>query len=394
MGKVRLAVVLPSVDKRHGTERRVAECISRLAEEFEIHLYSMAVEDVDLRRVHLHRVPSIPGPHLVGYLWWFFANHLWRWWDASIRGGRPDLVYSPGINCLDADAVTVHVVFSELRRQLGEGLSFRKNPPRFWPKLIHRRLYYRLIRALERRVYSRASLAVGAVSRKVAEELERHFGRKDSVAVIYQGIDHEVFNRADRLRRRQEMRRQFVIADHEFALLLIGNGWKNKGLDCLLEAMAQLADLPLRLLVAGRDDRAPYEARLRESSLQGRVRFLDPSADVVQFYAAADVYVGPSLQDSFAQPPAEAMACGLPVITSSQNGGSEIITHGVDGFILQDARDAAELARLIRQLCENTALRESVAREAGETAARLSWEHNAAEMRELFEEARRRKSDR
>jgi hypothetical protein len=72
----RIALVSPFIDKRHGTERRVAELISRLAGEYEFHVYSNRVEDVDLDRIIWHRIPSLPAPHLFAYLWWFLANHI------------------------------------------------------------------------------------------------------------------------------------------------------------------------------------------------------------------------------------------------------------------------------------------------------------------------------
>ena len=111
--KPRLAVVSPSLDKRHGTERLVVEWISRLAPAFEIHIYSQAVADMDLSLATWHRIPKIPGPHILNYLWWFTANRLWRAWDSHFRNLRHDLVYSPGINCLDADVMSVHIVFAQ-----------------------------------------------------------------------------------------------------------------------------------------------------------------------------------------------------------------------------------------------------------------------------------------
>ena len=77
--KLSIAVVSPFLDKRHGTEMCVAEQLERLACEYEIHLYSARVEDVDLTRIRWHRIPTLPGPHLAGYLWWFAANQVVRW---------------------------------------------------------------------------------------------------------------------------------------------------------------------------------------------------------------------------------------------------------------------------------------------------------------------------
>src|SRR5882672_1307885 len=159
----------------------VAEQIERLSDEYEIHLYSSRVEDVDLRRIDWHRVTALPGPHLAGYLWWFAANSMVRWRDRKRRGFAPDLTYSPGINCLDANVISVHIVFAEFYRQVEKKLRLLSNPIASWPLLIHRRAYYRLIRALERRVYSRPDVCLVAVSRKVAEDLNRFYQRKENV---------------------------------------------------------------------------------------------------------------------------------------------------------------------------------------------------------------------
>src|ERR1700676_2451131 len=111
--KPRLAVVSPFLSKSHGTERMVVEWITHLAGDFEVHVYSQSIQDLDLSTVTWHRIPKLPGPHIFNYLLWFGANHIWRRWDRSIRGLQQDLTFSPGTNCLDADVVSVHIVFAE-----------------------------------------------------------------------------------------------------------------------------------------------------------------------------------------------------------------------------------------------------------------------------------------
>src|SRR5262249_55372696 len=160
--------------------------------------------------------------------------------------------------------------------------------------------------------------------------------------------------------------------------------WKKKGLTYLLDAVTSCQDLPLTVLVVGRDDRAPYEVVIRRRGLEGRVRFAEPLADVVQFYAAADAYVGPSLEDAFALPPVEAMACGLPVIVSRRAGVSELISNDVDGLILEEPTDATELAGLIRRLYDDAELRRYLSANATQKANRYTWERNAAELHSLF----------
>src|SRR5439155_13373686 len=121
--------------------------------------------------------------------------------------------------------------------------------------------------------------------------------------------------------------------------------------------------------------------------LEDRLRFLALRPDVEFYYAAADAYVGPSLEDAFALPPIEAMACGLPVIASSYAGVSEVITDGVDGLILKDPTDAASLARLISDLYTDSTLRKRLGENARTTACQYAWGGNAEQLGAMFEEA-------
>lgn len=387
MPPARIAVVSPFIDKRHGTERRIAEWITRLPPEYEIHIYSQRVEDVDLARMRWHRIPRIPGPHILNFLWWLAANHLWRWWDAHARGLKPDLVYTAGTNCWDADLISVHIVFAEFVRLAEPELRFGANPARFWPRLLHRRLYYRLITFLERRMYANPRSRLILIAKKTADDLKRHYGLPGPFPIVYIGLDKDIFNPVLRRHLRPEVRKQLDIAENQFALVLVGNDWKKKGLVTLIEALAQLKDLPLVLVVAGKDDPAPYLGRIRELGLEGKVKFCPSRSDVQWYYAAADVYTGPSLEDTFAQPPAEAMACGLPVITTATNGTAEIITDGVDGLILQDPNNTAGLVERIRRLYEHPDERERMAARAALTASEYTWDRNGVEMRTIFADA-------
>jgi glycosyltransferase involved in cell wall biosynthesis len=118
------------------------------------------------------------------------------------------------------------------------------------------------------------------------------------------------------------------------------------------------------------------------------VRFLAPSADVLSFYAAADAYVAPSLEDAFGLPILEAMACGLPVIASVQAGASENVVDGTTGYLLRDPANHVELAGLLRRLASD----ESAAQKIGAAAAHyvkdsVSWDHNVSATREFLENA-------
>jgi glycosyltransferase involved in cell wall biosynthesis len=387
--KPRLAVVSPFLDKRHGTERIVVEWISRLTESFEIHVYSQELEDLDLHRISWHRISKLPGPHLFNFLWWFAANHCRRAWDRHVRGLRYDVVFTPGANCLDADIISVHIVFAQFLRSGQHELALARNPLRSWPRLVHRQIYYRVARALEGHAYRNTKTVLVLLAQKTANDLARLYGRRDRVHVLYPGLDHRSFNPDQRAALRDAARKQLQLSGDRMAVLMVGNDWRQKGIRILLDAMTMLRDMPVDLLLVGQEGPQPFLVMVNERDLNGRVRFLPLRKDVEFYYAAADVYAGPSLEDTGPLPPVEAMACGVPAILSATSGTAEIVTDGVNGLILGDPTDAIALAAMIRQLCEDKAFREKLGQNAAAKAREFTWERNGQELAAIFEEIMR-----
>jgi len=249
---LQIVVVSPFLDRRHGTELCIIEQIERLSSKYGwgIHLFSQHVEDVnglliedpkgtETGFIRWYRVSYIPGPHLLQFLWWFLANRAVRKSAPKRLEDRPLLVYSPGINCLDADAITVHIVFHEFYARVRCELKLLKVPVSRWPVTLHRKLYYKLIMALERRVYTDPKVRLAAVSKLVSAQLEKHFRRTDSV-VIPNAVDTVIFNPEARLARRSISRQILKLDESDFVILLIGNDWKKKGLDQLRDSGATL----------------------------------------------------------------------------------------------------------------------------------------------------------
>jgi UDP-glucose:(heptosyl)LPS alpha-1,3-glucosyltransferase len=397
---LRIGVVSPFLDKTHGTERCVAEQVERLARchACQIVLYCNEVADITLfsnepnfpnGQITWRKVPAIPGPQLIRYSWWFFANWFVRGLDRHTDRFTPDILYSPGINCLGADVISVHIVFAEFYARVREQLAWLRNPISSWPRLLHRKLYYWLIMTLEGVIYRGDQVALAGVSKKVAQDLEHTYGRRKSVSVIYHGIDAHQFNPGVRASLRSTARGALGLPDNANALLLVGNDWKKKGLRTLLEAMTRLRNRSIWALVVGQDDPGSYRALLRAHDLEHRVLFLPLRSDVEWYYAAADVYVGPSLEDAFALPPLEAMACGVPVVVSRQAGVSEVLTDGVDGLILEDPTDSGQLALLIEKLISEPEFFAQLETAAARTAYKYTWDKNAEQLFAVFLESRR-----
>lgn len=394
---MRLAVVSPFVDRRHGTERALAEVLERLAFAYgcDIHLYSQRVEDLKLRGLEAspgspprsivwRRVPTIPGPHILQFLSWIFLNRFLRWCDTALRKLSFDLVLSPGINGFDADVVIVHALFHRLQQ-----LSHMENRDNSgaqpgYLRQLHRRVYYGLLSRMERRIYKNRKVAIATVSPRIAALLAEYFQRSD-VAVIPNGVDTVYFSPAARLASRAQARERRGFCSDDFILLLIGNDWGTKGLATLLEALAGLQQIPIQLLVVGSDDPAAFRAKAAQLGVLKRCHWELPSSNVLDFYGAADLYASPSLEDSFGLPVLEAMACGLPAITSSNAGVSSLIQDGTDGFTLSDPRDVESLTKILRLLYEHAELRNSVGQAAAKTALQYSWDRNAVEVWALLQ---------
>jgi glycosyltransferase involved in cell wall biosynthesis len=386
---LRIATLSPFVDRRHGTERALAETMERLVSVYgcEVHLYSQRVQDLAIVSsargvpstqpgIIWHRVPSLSGPHLLQFLFWLVANRLCRLRDRWFRGIRFDAVFSPGINAMDANLVLVHAVFHRLK-ELQDSRSSSGL------RALHRSLYYHLLRGLENRVYRQKKVRLAAVSQHTAHQLSQYFGRQD-VAIVPNGVDLSHFSPSARIQRRAQARQTLSCPEGVPLLLLVGNDLRNKGLPTLLQAVTQCRDLSWHLCVVGSDSPADYTAEIEQRQFQGRVTFTGETSDILAYYAAADIYVAPSLEDSFNLPALEAMACGLPIILSSSAGMSDYLKDGVDGLVLRNPQDANELAAALQRLLANPSLCATIGENASQTASLFSWDRHAEEIHRLL----------
>ncbi len=223
----------------------------------------------------------------------------------------------------------VHRAWLERRARLEPG--WRSWWRRWNPK--HRQLL-----ALEAALFGPAGAPVIiANSRLVAAEIAAVYGcTPERIKVIYNGLP-EVSLRAATLAERAQARAALRLPPAAYTILFAGTGWGRKGLTCALDALGRLPEqLRPRLLVAGRGDAAAYRNKLPLAAA-ARVDFLGAVQDLSACYAAADVFVLPTQYDPFSNACLEALASGLPVITTRDNGFAEIISAGVDGDILPEA---------------------------------------------------------
>ena len=372
----RIAIVTPSLG---GTEGVLAEEVKRWAARFEVRVFANDVMGGDIPTGSLVRVPNGVGPHLLRYLWWFAANGAGRWLD----GSRSDAIVSAGVNCLDADAIGIHIVFAKYWEQVRDRLALERRSLRTFPRALQRTAYVSLIRLLERRVYSGPAL-LWTASHADAVEVESRFGQPPgSVVVVPHGVDAETFHPAKREERRVEARRDIGVKGNEFLLLLVGNDLAKQGADLALSALARLPR-HVRLAIAGRVAEGEVNRLVVGAGVPDRVLVLPQVDDPLTYYAAADVLVAPSREDAYL-PPLEAMACGLPVVVSAEAGVAELVTPDREAVVLQDPTDVDAILGAVERVVDDSRFAKDLAANGRALAERCTWDANAERTGDLIE---------
>jgi UDP-glucose:(heptosyl)LPS alpha-1,3-glucosyltransferase len=203
----------------------------------------------------------------------------------------------------------------------------------------------------ERQMFASPRLrAVICNSRMVREELVRHYGlRQDQLTVVYNGVDLEEFSPRRREPWRSTQRQALGIAQEMLTLLHVGSGFERKGVGTILRAMAR-ASAACHLIVVGSDKREErYKSLAGELGIASRVHFTGVQQDPKRYYAAADAFVMASLYEPFANASMEALAMGLPVVTSTKSGTAEILEQGKTGYVC-DALDIGGFSSAIDAL--------------------------------------------
>ncbi|HEX8203091.1 MAG TPA: glycosyltransferase family 4 protein, partial [Isosphaeraceae bacterium] len=266
-------------------------------------------------------------------------------------------------------------------------LSKRANP-RWWA-----------YRSIERRQYDPARGAtVVAVSQMVKRHLERYNGVPgDRIRVIPNAIDAARLAVADPQATRRDLRARHGLAADDLVALFVGHNYWLKGLEPLLHALRHRrsrspSSRPIHLLVCGGGKRAPFQALARRLGLEPTVHLIGFQDDVRPCYWASDLFVQPTYYDPCSLVVFEALACGLPVITTACNGAGELITPGREGFVISEPDALAPLADALDHLT-NDVIRRAMSGHAARLAREQSFDNHVARMTRVFEEVAARKGD-
>lgn len=245
------------------------------------------------------------------------------------------------------------------RAHRGLGLALRHASPR-----------HATLLALERAVFADARQLVQCNSGMVRDEIARRHGVPAArLVVLHNGVDLQRFRPVPHGSRPVP------------TFVLVGSGFQRKGVDVALRALAAARSSRSMLIVVGRDDPTDARALATRLGVAGRVRFERPRADVEPIYASADALILPTRYDAFANVTLEAMACGLPVITSGANGAAEIV--GAGGIVIDDPEDFTGFARALDVL-DDPRERARLGVAARGIAEGFSWHGHVGRLHELY----------
>jgi UDP-glucose:(heptosyl)LPS alpha-1,3-glucosyltransferase len=180
-------------------------------------------------------------------------------------------------------------------------------------------------------------------SKMVRDEIVRFHGYSaDRIDVIHNGVPIDAFRWNEENRR--AMRERLGLGDKDIGVLFAGSGWERKGLRFAIEAISRCGK-PFSLLIAGRGD----ERGLGSAN----IRFLGEVEQMPAVYSAADIFVLPTIYDPFSNACLEALASGLPVVTTSSNGFAEIIQANVHGTVVDDPRNIDAICEALIYWADN-----------------------------------------
>jgi UDP-glucose:(heptosyl)LPS alpha-1,3-glucosyltransferase len=280
------------------------------------------------------------------------------------------------------------------------GASLEANARRFAPGW--RRWLYRaakranpkaaLHREIERRQYDPArGTRVVAVSGMVRGHLERFHGvPPERVRVIPNAIDADRLRVDDPAAVRRAFRARQGLAEGDLVALFAGHNFRLKGLPALLSALELRlrrtpTARPIHLLVCGGGRLEPFRALAARLGLAETVRLIGFAPDIRACYHASDFFVLPTYYDPCSLVVFEALACGLPVITTACNGAGELITEGREGFVVTSPDATAHLADVLDRMADDPS-RKVMSWHAARLGQAQSLDNHVARLVELFEE--------
>lgn len=364
----KIAIACRVLSGHGGTTTTILEHTRRLTRRgIEVHLYGEKFDDARCRDAGgiPHRIFRLP-------LWstakrFAFAT-FFNW---LTRNEKFDLVHGHG-DILSQDILSLHNCVHAAHEFIHDRPAPKRGVARIHEKILTSQGFKMLI----------------ANSNLMKEDLMNRFHiPPEKIAVIYPGYDPEKFRLQDRGKIRPSMRQEWGVPSDALVVGLVTSGdYKKRGVDLFIETLALLSDdvkNKLQGWIIGHEREAvPYKKMAREAGLGSQIRFFAPAADIQNYYHAMDIFFYPARFEEFGQSVQEAMAVGLPVLTSHRVGAAELFSAVQSSFVI-DTPEAPLFAQRLSDLIEHEDLRQKWADFGRQSCAFNTWDHNFLKTSEL-----------
>ncbi len=240
---------------------------------------------------------------------------------------------------------------------------------------------------LERRILAGGDCRRIVTNSKLCkEQAQRYYGLPaDRIDVVYNGVNHQVFNPEVMAAKRSAVRLKLGLGAEALTVVHVSNNWQRKGLNVLMQAVSQLGERGrnLHVIVVGRGRPQPFRKLAARLGMSDRLHLVGETREVQTYYAAGDLMVLPTMYDPFSNVCLEAMACGMPVITTAENGAAELIRTGENGYIQDNPLDVNELAGCLGQCLDRERIK-VMGNAAWQTSLPFTRERNMEETLAIF----------
>lgn len=375
-----LSMINKNFNKLGGIERYLVELVdnlSKIDKGIDIELYVNKYDEALLKDIDgyikVNKIKSLEKPS--------FFSSLSFCINSSKANIKNSISHAHGTAIFKADIVTAHschkawYIYS-VKNVIGFKEKMKKilNPSHYATMMI------------EKIQYSNKKLKkVIAISNVVKQELINFYGVDEKIIeVIYNGTNVDEFNPINIKKYRNEIRQKHNINNDDIVISFVGAEFRRKGLKYILQAMEKINMKNLKLMVIGGDKSDEFIDLANNLGLIENIIFVGKSKEVEKYYAASDMFVFPTVYEAFGQVITEAMATGIPVITSKYAGAAEIARDNYDILLLNNPTDISEIENKMRILIDNKQLRSYIGKNARKTIESYTWKETAKSMLKIY----------
>ncbi|MBU0761871.1 MAG: glycosyltransferase family 4 protein [Candidatus Altiarchaeota archaeon] len=371
---MRICLTTTVMRSHGGISRYVMELSKRLVKEHEIHILT-GKKEVGISGVKVHMAPTIFSPVSLRVASNTLSNTLIS--SHLKKKCVVDLIHGQGAEVIGPDVITAHschkaAAEQQMKERGGRYQMLKPFEPRNNIVLAIEKYNYR------KRKYRKAI----SVSEGVKRELMTIYKVPDEdVVVIPNGVDLEEFTPENRGKYQKPVREELGVEGEDIILLITAWEFNRKGVRYIIESLPELPK-QVKLVVVGEDDKKPYLTHAEKAGVKKRVFFTGASKDVKRYYAASDIFVFPTSYEAFSLSTLEAVASGLPLVTTKVNGTEELVKDGRNGFFVE--RDGKDIADKIKKVIDYGIGK--MGSNARKTAMDYSWDKVAEKTSNVYKE--------